>query len=95
MTTISTDAARHSTSAVVTASIASGEGLSDSDAAAIASWYATARGHGLTLHLLSQGTPVALDDVLAAIDAELSTAYDSGARELQALRAWAVSRSTT
>lgn len=100
MPTISTHRARHSGSDTVAASIASGQPLTDADAAAIASYYQTPAGHGLTFAMLAQGSPVESADVLAAIAAELSTvtpARDNDGSEdyraeLGALEAWARSQ---
>lgn len=88
---ISTNRARHSTSREVAARIAQGESLHRSDAAAVASWFQTPTGHGLTFALLAQGTPVDSADVQAAITAELAlpTTDVDIIPELLSLAAWA------
>lgn len=88
---ISTSGARHSSSREVAAHIAAGLWLTDADAAAVASWFQSPRGHGLTFALLAQGSQVDSADVQAAITAELalpSTDVDV-IPELLALAAWA------
>lgn len=87
---ISTNGARHSTSLEVSSRIAMGATVRDGDAAAIASWFQTPRGHGLTFALLAQGSDVARADVLAAIVAESAIPGVDAAvgAELDALATW-------
>lgn len=88
---ISTNRTRHATSREVAARIASGESLHRADAAAVASWFQSPRGHGLTFAMLAQGSAVERRDVLDAITAEMNAPTTDGAvaAELLALAAWA------
>jgi hypothetical protein len=66
--------------------------INDSAALAIAAWYASARGQGLTFNELATGRPVLVDELLDAIGAEREAApHDTlitGGADLDALARW-------
>lgn len=64
--------------------------INDAAALAIAGWYQSPRGIGQTFNLLASGRPVAIDELLDAINVELTRPTDPAfARALEALSRWA------
>lgn len=81
--------ASHSTSAEVAARIANRDRLTAGDAAAIASWYQSPRGHGAVFAALASGADVDRVDLLDALSAELASAERADRPALRALMAYA------
>lgn len=85
--TVTTHGTRHATSTEVYSRIASQQTITDECAAALASWYQSPRGHGLTFAQLAQGSHVLVTDLQDAIAAESALPGTYGP-DLDALSDW-------